>query len=128
MTDIESLNIWGFYGFFFSNEIRRKIEKNLLKFEKTKIEEDNWPPKNIQLQNVKNCLTFTFTYIDKSEEKLEIKMDEEIFSFPTILNFCNVEYYRILASAPCRYIIFYKYEKQNIQKLLVLLEEGIDKV
>ena len=129
MVDTEPINLWGFYGLFFSDEIRKIIEQDLLKFEKEKKEVDNWPPKSLNLRDENNKFIFTFTFKDESEEEIEIEVEERIFFFQTILNFCTVEYYGVLGSAICRGAYFFRSEKEKLRMVLkLLLEEVIDKV
>ena len=114
MVDTEPINLWGFYGLFFSGKIRKIIEQDLLKFEKEKKEEGNWPPKGLNLCDKNNKFIFTFTFEDESKENIEFEMEERIFFFQTILCFCTVEYYGVLGSATCRGAYFFRSEKELV--------------
>lgn len=129
MVNIEPINLWGFYGLFFSGQIRKIIEQDLLRFEKEKREVDNWPPRDLALRDENNKFIFTFTLKDESIEEIEIKMDKKIFFSQAILCFSNVEYYGVKASAPFRGAYFFRSEKEPLERIIkLLLEEVINKI
>lgn len=130
MTEIKIPNLWCFYGFYFSEKIRKVIEQKLVELEKGEMENDNWSHTNIHLYlEGGNKLVFIFDFEDGNTKQVEFEMEEKVFFFKTILPFVKkIEHHRINPAFVCLGVYFFVSEKKPLQEYLSGLQKALESV
>ena len=130
MTRIAKVpNLWCFYGFYFSEGIRKIIEQKLIELETKEIDNGNWPFKGSRLRDEENKLIFVFELRDGNTRQVEFEIEEKIFFFRTILSFPDkIDYHGIGVTFISRGIYFLKSEKELLQKYLSGLQKALESI